>query len=411
MTSTTRTHGVQAILHVGDMKCGSKSIQEWMTQDRDVLAANGCWLSDVTRIVHYDSRLSSYALEDERLDVEARRESGVGAIDQIAEHRRHIEERLAAEVASLPSSAQAMVFSHELMLSLWPSEVNRLVALLRRIFTSLRVVAYIRRQDRLFLSLSGQRLKSCDPGPRFFEQLFRRRSYLGMLDTWATAVGRENLVIRVFDKPAFTRGDLQADFRVAAGIPDDGRFAPPLRTNESLDAAAQTLLLELGARLTGNSIRRKRRLLDRLVRAFQPKSKRLSRPIDFPLPLKNFLVHHRTGRSLLPDRHWAHQIMKRCERENETIRQRYFPDRAQLFDDDFSDYPAEGGQLGRGLPRCDPEAFRHPAVGPVAPDDVREAYRMVLGREPEASVIDRERTQATNIAQVYASLLARSRAA
>jgi hypothetical protein len=411
MKITTKSTAVQAILHVGDMKCGSTSIQEWMTRDRALLQANGYWLSDVTRIAHYDSRLSSYALNDDRMEVEARKESGIRSSRDVPAHRRDIEWRLTQEVASLPSTAKAMIFSHELMLSLWPSEVQRLLSMLRRVFAGVRVVAYIRRQDRLFLSLWGQRLKSYAPEPDFFERQVQRRSYLRMLDTWSHAVGRDNLVVRVFDKASFAQGNLQADFREATGIPHDDRYAPPSHSNESLDAAAQMLLLELGKKLDGRSSQDRRRLWSRIRRAFQPKAKRQTSIAMFPLPLKMFLIRNRTGRSLLPDRAWAHRIMSACEKENEVIRRRYFPDRVRLFDDDFSDYPADGGPPGSNLRVCVPEEFAHPTVGSVPPAEIIEAYRVVLGREPDPATVARESDTAANIAQVYASLLARSRAA
>ncbi len=382
-----------------------------MTRDRAILESHGYQLSNVTRIAHYDSRLSSYAVDDERMEVEARKESGIGSPDEVPAHRRDIEQRLAAEVAGLPSTAKAMIFSHELMLLLRPREVARLLAMLRPLFGGIRVVAYIRRQDRLLLSLWGQRLKSYAPEPDFFERQLARRRYLSMLDTWSQAVGRENLIVRVFDKASFAQGNLQADFREAAGIPDDDRYAPPCRTNESLDAAAQALLLELGSRLARHSSRDRRHLWSRIVRAFQPKAKRRTAVPVFPLPLKMFLIRHRTGRSLLPDREWARRIMAACEKENEVIRRRYFPGRAHLFDDDFSDYPEEGGPPGSNLRLCVPEEFAHPAVGSVAPEEIIEAYRVVLGREPDEPSMKREQRTASNIAQVYASLLARSRAA
>lgn len=411
MTTTPEPTAMRAILHVGDMKCGSTSIQEWMTRDRALLQANGFWLSDVTRIAHYDSRLSSFALDDDRMDVEARRECGIGSQDEVPAHRRDIESRLAAEVKSLPGSAKAMIFSHELMLLLSPREVGRLVTMLRRMFSDIKVVAYIRRQDRLFLSLWGQRLKSYAPEADFFERQLRRRSYLRMLDTWSAAVGHENLVVRVFDKSSFAQGNLQSDFRDAAGVPHDARYAPPCRTNESLDAAAQSLLFELGKRLDGKSSLDRRRLWNRLRRSFQSKAKRRTSVPMVPLPLKAFLMRHRTGRSLLPDRAWAIRIMEACARENELIRCRYFPERDRLFDDDFSEYPTEGGPPGTSLRLCTPEDFAHPAVGSVNPDDVAEAFRVVLGREPDSRAVAREAHTAANIAQVYASLLARSRAA
>lgn len=411
MPSPTEPRPVEAILHVGDMKCGSTSIQEWLTEDRGLLEANGFFRSDVTRVVHYDSGLSSYALDDDRLDQEPRRECGIRSKGDVPGHRRDIEDRLAAEVAALPDTAKAMVFSHELMLLLRPHEVGRLLTLVRRLFASIRVVAYIRRQDRLFLSLWGQRLKTCAPDPNFFARMVKARRYLTMLDTWSSAVGPQNFSVRVFDKATFASTDLQADFREAAGIPHDDRYAPPRRTNESLDAAAQTLLLELGERLGGEALKNRRRLWSKIRRVFQSKAAVKTAVPPVPLALKRFLAQYRTGRGLIPDAQWARRIMAACEHDNETIRSRYFPDRPRLFDDDFSDYPDAGDPVERGLWRCGTDDFAQPTGSPVDPTEVREAFRIVLGHRPDDATVEKERSNAANIAHLYASLLARSRAA
>ncbi len=407
-----RPSGIQAILHVGDMKCGSTSIQEWMSKDADILQSHGFWRSQATCVVHYDSRLSSYALDDNRLETEPRKEAGIWTVEDLPAHRQEVEHGLAADVRALPPEARGMLFSHELLLMLQPHEVRRVVSMLRGLFSGIRVVAYIRRQDRLFLSLWGQRLKSSHPGPDFFDHLLEHRSYLRMLETWEKAVGRENLVVRVFDKAAFAKGDLQADFRASAGIPSDERYSQPHRTNESLDGAAQTLLLELGERIARRRLSDRRRLLSRFARNFLPKRKRsIAQSITLPTPLTIFLAQHRTGRGLQPDRRWAEGIVAACEQENERIRQRYFPERSRLFDDDFSDYPSESRALDDDVRIDNPDVLRHPAIGAPGTADVAEAYRVVFGREPASVEIDRERQSATNIAHLYASLLTRQRAA
>jgi len=396
---------MQAILHIGDMKCGSKSIQQWLRQDGELLRVLGFHRSAVTRVTMYDSRLASYALDDDRLDNEPRQESEIRSAAAVPNHRRDIEQRLTAEVAALPADAKAMVFSHEMLLSLRPGEVDRLGAMLRRLFSEIRVVAYIRRQDRLFSSLWGQRLKSREPDAGFCEALRLRRRYLPMLETWERVVGREHLVVRIFDRDEFPGGDLRADFLCAAGIPDDSRYSPPAVFNESLDAEAQTLLLEL-CRLINERRRPRRGLLGRLRRLLRLDSNHHRAPVEFPQALRLHLMKHRTGRGLLPSRAWAKSVVAGCTEENEEIRRRYFPGRDRLFDDDFSTYPAEGRPLGEVDRTVDPEGFRLPRLGPPEPEAVIEAYRFVLGREPRRWEVERERRGVMNIAHLYASLLA-----
>jgi hypothetical protein len=289
--------------------------------------------------------------------------------------------------------------------------VERLVALLRRRFSGVRVVAYLRRQDRLFLSLWGQRLKTHDPGPRFCDDLLATRSYLRMLETWERAVGRANLAVRVFDRKAFVNGDLVADFRDAAGIPDDPRYQMPKFRNESLDAASQSLLLELRERIRDHHERDRRRLVARLRRKLRLGGKPPSGPLAFPAPLAFFLWQHFTGSGLRPGRGWAERIVAACDQENEAIRRRYCPDRPELFDREFSEYPLEGGAPGEGYPPCAPEAMRREPLAPPEPAQVDEAYRVVLGRVPSASERAAARQSAANIAHLYATLLAGRRAA
>lgn len=399
---------MRAILHIGDMKCGSKSIQHWLHQDAAVLRELGFHGSKTTRFDIYDSRLASYAIDDESLANEPRRESGIVSAADVPAHRLEIERGLATEVAALPADARAMVFSHEMMLSLEPAEVQRLMALLGRCFDEIGVVAYIRRQDRLFLSLWGQRLKTHDPGPGFCDCMRDQRSYRRMLDTWERAVGRGRLAVRIFDKSAFRQGDIQADFRAAAGIPADPRFTRPALRNEGLDAAAQSLLLALRDRLVDRRERGHRSLAARIRRIFRGRRRPPWEPVAFPRPLVAHLMRNRPGSGLMPSRSWAREIVAACAAENEIIRSRYFPDRAALFDDDFSAYPDEGGPPGHAAPPCDVLALRQEDCPVADPAEVEEAYRLVLGRDPgpeERAAVGR---RGANIAEVYGSLLGRA---
>jgi len=402
---------MQAILHIGDMKCGSKSIQGWLAANESLLRGHGFHGGAATKHSFYDSGLACYALDDGDLTAEPRREHAIHGTADVPNYRRILEERLTAEIAALPPDARAMVFSHEMLLSLSPPEVERLMALLHRRFSGVRVVAYLRRQDRLFLSLWGQRLKTHDPGTRFCDDLLATRSYLRMLETWERAVGRANLAVRVFDRKAFVGGDLVADFRDAAGIPDDPRYQMPTFRNESLDAASQSLLLELRERIRDHHERDRRRLVARLRRKLRLGGKPPSGPLAFPAPLSSFLWQHFTGSGLRPARGWAERIVAACDQENEAIRRRYCPDRPELFDREFSEYPLEGGAPGEGYPPCAPEAMRREPLAPPEPEQVDEAYRVVLGRVPSASERAAARQSAANIAHLYATLLAERRAA
>lgn len=402
---------MEAILHLGDAKSGSKSIQEWMLQDAALLEENGFYQSATTKIGPYDSRLASYGLDDWRLENNPRQEWNIQTAADVPNHRLEIERQLAAEVAALPATARAMVFSHELLLALRAGEVNRLLTMLGRIFSGIRAVAYIRRQDRLILSLWGQLLKSTDPGRGFCDRQVRRRSFLEMLAAWEPALGRDRFAVRVFDRSAFAGTNLQAHFRAAAGIPEDPRYRQPGRCNEGLDAAAQTLLLHLRDRLLQRRTWSWRRIAVPLGRLLRAETPRRRNPIEFPSRLSAFLITHRQGRGLLPGRDWARSVVAAFRRENEEIRRRYFPDRPSLFDDDFSEYPERGGPPGIAYPPLDPDSLAGGPALPPEPADIAEAYGLLLGRHPSRRDMIAVRQDAANIAHLYALLLTRSGAA
>jgi len=402
---------MEAILHLGDMKCGSKSIQEWMLQDAALLDENGFYQSSTTKIGPYDSRLASYGLDDWRLENYPRQESQIRRSSDVPNHRLEIERQLAAEVAALPTTARAMVFSHELLLSLRPGEVDRLLAMLGRIFSGFRAVAYIRRQDRLILSLWGQRLKTHGPDSRFCGRLVRRHSYLRKLTVWEQALGRGRFAVRVFDRDTFAGTNLQAHFRAAAGIPEDPRYRQPGLCNESLDAAAQTLLLHLRNRLVQRRKWSWRRIAVPLGRLRRAETPRRGEPIEFPSRLSAFLMTHRQGRGLLPGRDWARSVVAAFRSENDEIRCRYFPDRPSLFDDDFSEYPERGGPPGVVYPPLDPDSLAGGPALPPEPADIAEAYGLLRGRHPSQRDMIAARQDAANIAHLYALLLTRAGAA
>jgi len=91
---------MEAILHLGDAKSGSKSIQEWMLQDAALLEENGFHQSATTKIGPYDSRLASYGLDDWRLENNPRQEWQIRRAADVPHHRLEIERELAAEVAA-----------------------------------------------------------------------------------------------------------------------------------------------------------------------------------------------------------------------------------------------------------------------------------------------------------------------
>jgi hypothetical protein len=88
----------------------------------------------------------------------------------------------------------------------------------------LRVVVYLRRQDQLYASFYNQDVKGTrqwgESAYQFYQthQLFDR-DYHSLLSAWGAALGKDNVLIRPFEKSAWFDGDIVSDFCQLTGLP------------------------------------------------------------------------------------------------------------------------------------------------------------------------------------------------
>ncbi len=88
----------------------------------------------------------------------------------------------------------------------------------------LRVVVYLRRQDQLYASFYNQDVKGTrqwgESAYQFYQthQLFER-DYHSLLSAWGEALGKDNVLIRPFEKTAWVDGDIVSDFCQLIGLP------------------------------------------------------------------------------------------------------------------------------------------------------------------------------------------------
>lgn len=93
-----------------------------------------------------------------------------------------------------------------------------LLELLFEYFYEIKIVIYIRRQDKLSLSVYNQYIKSgwnkntsiC----KIKEILPGRIDYFKTLNKWSDIFGKENIIIRIFEKESFNGGNIYSDFMI-----------------------------------------------------------------------------------------------------------------------------------------------------------------------------------------------------
>lgn len=160
-------------------------------------------------------------------------------------------EALAGELAEAAAKgASTLLISNEHLHSRIHTlkEAQQVVDLVAPHVERIEGLIYLRRQDRLAISLHSTRLKldsgsSADIFPRTPSTL-RYYNYLGLADLWESALGEGNLRLRRFDSTHLKDGDLLADYLSAAGLPGDvlNDCKRPKPLNESLSPEAQTFL-------------------------------------------------------------------------------------------------------------------------------------------------------------------------
>lgn len=212
---------MKCVLHIGTEKTGTTSIQMTMTDSTDALTAAGFFYPDLLSGQEH-SRISSFAMDDERMD---RRKLRMGLTDaeSILTFRSDFERRLGAEVdeARGRGAHTAIIVNEHLSRLMRASEVVRLRTLLEAVFDSVEVHVYLRRQDKLMRSMYSTIVRVGDTRQRVFPlpgetRDFELFDYERILKLWRSVFPPEQLHVHRFESGALLEGDVIRDFVHAA---------------------------------------------------------------------------------------------------------------------------------------------------------------------------------------------------
>lgn len=316
----------RAILHIGTEKTGSTSLQAFLARNRKWLRQNGFHYPKALGHANH-THLFGYAVNDPKLSFDATDTAGH------ASFRARVEAELASDVAA--NRDRIFLFSNEHCHSrlFQREELERLKALLDRSFDDIRVIVYLRRQDRLAVSLYSTLLKVginpddllvSRPIPQMPPDAVEQRlyyDYRDLLARWSEVFGRENLLVRRFAPGCLIGDSIVADFCDAIGLAKPA--AEPMRANESFGPEFQAYLRMINPHLQGEEGRIRSAIASRIADLGK-------------------------GPGRLPSRDEALAFCRPFAEGNEAVRRAYFPLLDDLFDDDFADYPQadSGGAIG-----------------------------------------------------------------
>ncbi|MEM1144296.1 MAG: hypothetical protein AAGI88_17075 [Pseudomonadota bacterium] len=318
---------MRLLLHIGTEKTGSTALQEYLESRRRTLAEAGFLLPDFLEGSNH-LELACMFMAD-RKDDEFLSSKGFSTPEARARRREELLSALADQVKANRKSASTMLISSEHFQSRLtdPKEVDQFIRSIAPIFCEVKVVCYLRRQERMALSFYTQKLRGGYVPPNILPVRSVRHTrpnppiffdYESLLDRWAGAVGEENVLPVVYERSSLASGDVIVDFFQRIGCEFPGH-TDSLSLNTSYDAAGQLAMLAF------NRLNFHRR----------------EEATEVRMKLDRFLQEQADGRPLLPPSSEAREFNEAFTESNRRVAERWF-NRKELFQESGLEYPAEG---------------------------------------------------------------------
>lgn len=211
---------MQIFLHIGSEKTGTTSIQTWCASNRSALMNRGILYSEELGKNNH-VYLTCYISQSQRTE-DLRRTQGIFDPSAFSNFASQLPQRFATEISKFGGTR--MLISNEHLSSRLrdPVEIFALKNFLNSVSgpnTIYKIIVYIRRQDDLIPSMYSTTIKS--GGTRIFQFPTTKHWQLNpipMLDLWSTVFGKENIIVRVFDREAMRNGDVIQDIASLIGL-------------------------------------------------------------------------------------------------------------------------------------------------------------------------------------------------
>ena len=196
-------------IHIGTPKTGTTAIQKYLCANRKELEKQGCQYPKFKKKYSYaqPSRNGCF-IEEKSFDEDVYKE----CMDQIV---------------NAFESFSTIILSDE---GIWNSGAakkktwKRLVSVTEPNNIQVKIIVYLRRQDEYIFSHWSQIIKDrrlTDTFPEYCNEASYKKEhmdYLQMLDTIAEFVGKENIIVRPYEKKQFVDGSIIPDFLDVVGI-------------------------------------------------------------------------------------------------------------------------------------------------------------------------------------------------
>lgn len=303
------------LLHIGTGKTGSSSIQSFLQENAERLSEYGVMLPGSLGAQNH-RRLPAIVQSGRPTDTFLRMKGITDRAKQDATRTAWLAE-FREEIAA--STASSCIISAEHLSSLDSREVAELKAILTDLFSSIRVLVYLRDPVDYAVSMYDTAIKVggllTRPRP---PKRGGETDYEALLKAWVTVFGREAMTVRLFDRCELHQGEIVADFAQAAKIDTTG-FTVPKAKNPSMNLLGQALLRRVNRRLPR---------FDRQGRV-SPHRGQIHRVFE---------QYFGQGLKYTPDAALIQSYRETFATSNEWVRATFFPERTNLFA--TRDYPS-----------------------------------------------------------------------
>lgn len=208
-------------VHIGTHKTGSTALQIFLYQNSKILERSG---------IHYPTLAVGvpYHIQHASLAYQLRSGDRLGFYKFISDSIKEGKVLLLSSEAFLEKDQYGMAKDLEE---------------LKEYANVVKVIVYLRRQDHLFESAYQEIIK--DPRSRYRESfenyltykrkaIFANGHWISLLNFWASVFGKENLIVRPYEKEQFVDGSIFADFLSIFDLKLASEFIIPQRNHSNV---------------------------------------------------------------------------------------------------------------------------------------------------------------------------------
>lgn len=238
--------GKTAYIHIGMMKTGTTSVQYFFDVNRSAFREQGFYYSKVAGDRSHTG-LVCYALSNDKIN-DVRIRNGISCEKDVRPWKEMFKGSLLEEFGA--ACYDGALFSCENLASLLvtESEVLSLKQLIGEMFDDVKIVMYVRRQDKAIQSFYSTELKNGHfhtLGRKEIKSYLNRFDYFSIYSRWSKVFGSNNVILRVFDERNLVKSDIIDDLEYLIESIDSSGLKRPSRENESLGWVGAEILKSL----------------------------------------------------------------------------------------------------------------------------------------------------------------------